>query len=631
MNVDSQPGAVVVCLDYVPPSVRHVPWLLEVLDRPALSLLLERLASFFARCDAWVVSADAARQAVAGQVAASQGFDLFETGDRSLPSVLGAFCQGRQPPEDLLVFPGASIVPDCVQSLAMLASHRQGKAEATFAADGFLDGLLPLVLSAGGAAKLWPACQGCSDWKGILEFLRSPDSDRLIRKLAYRLPPQADPEGERMLPAFGVMRDRWTSKAAAAAIQRHSGLFGPEAAQAFKQTLIATLSEVPKVTARGFSGGGSRARILFSSLRTAFSGGEQSLFSLISNFDPSKCSPAVLFAFDSLLRAKLDDKGIPTLVAGWDYSEITARNLDFCYAVLDSLRPDIVHVDALPNPSLMAAAHARGIPIIGHLRIIPQDSISSFAYMPAAIITVSNVVASRLKRFNIRPDSIVVIHNGVAGCETSPSQRAALRRRLDIPQGAFVFLVVSRITPSKRVEMFLQAFDQVAGQAPDSWALVVGEPSARFGPYAKDDVGYAERLREQARQMGAAERVRWLGFQSDIESVYSASDSLVTASVDEPFPRCVLEALSAGLAVIGPDAGGAVEAIEAGKSGLLFEANSTASLAAAMLSVAQDEARYRTLSANARLRARHFSVERHARRVEALYERFLDRKALDRS
>lgn len=626
MNADSQSGTVVVCLDYVPPSVRHVPWLLEVHDRPSLSLLLERLASCFSGCfEPWVVSADVSRRDRASEIAQAHGFSLFASGDRNLPHVLRAFCQNHAP-GDLLLFPAASIVPDCVQSLAMLAEHRNGEAEATFASDGFLDGLLPIILSARGAERLLRACGDRSDWRGVLELTRSAGSDRLVRRLAFDLSPLVASQDQQALPAFALMKDRWTSKAAAAAVSKRPDAFGPEAAQAFKDVLVASLSEVPEVSFRGASFSGSGVRILFSSLRTAFSGGEQSLLSLISHLDRSKYAPAVLFAFDSLLRSKLDAAGVATAVAGWDYSEITARNLEFCYSILDTLKPHIVHVDALPNPSLMVAAHARRIPIVGHLRIIPQESISSFAYLPAAIITVSNVVASRLKRFNVRPESIFVIHNGVSACPVSPSRRSALRRGLGIPDDAFVFVLVSRITPSKRIEMFLNAFEQVAPQAPDAWALVVGEPSARIGPYAKDDVGYAQGLLEQARRMRAAERLRWLGFQSDIEAVYSASDSLVLTSLHEPFPRCVLEALSAGLAVVAPDTGGAVEAIEAGKSGLLFRAHSTASLAEGMLTVARDEKTYRLLSSNARVRARQFSVERHVRRVEALYGRLLDGK-----
>lgn len=598
--------AVAVSIGYSPASVCYIPWLISVAGEPALSRLLGRLRSYFGDEDLLLLlNADIARRAIVEEIARPHAANVLHGTTGTLTDALTHVPASYPHVEQLIIFPAAGIFPDCVQSVAMFERHCNSGADLTLCGDPLLDGVLPMILRT--SATLPPV----SDLAALLRSLRSgpPRSDLNI--LTY------DSSATSGMPAFAFINDRWTAAAADATLSECGETSDSQAAQTFKKHLLSTLNDVPIVPPRT-----AKKHILYSSARAAFSGGEQSLYTLIANLDPLRYSPAVVFPFDSLLRQKLSGKGIDTEVAGWDYTSITARNIRYCEAVLDAFTPQILHVDALPNPALMVAAQRRNIPVIGHLRVLPGDGISSFTYMTGSIIAVSHFVAERLRRFNVRPDAVHVIHNGVSIPDRSGCDKTTLRRELDIPLDAHVVAVISRLTPGKKLEVFFRALEAAMNSAPQLYVLVVGEASAPFGQYAQDDVVYAAKLAAGIPQALRA-RIKWIGFHSDVQPIYDASDTLVLTSTQEPFARCMIEGLASGLAIIGPDSGGSVEAIEHGRSGLLFKSDSADDLSAAMLSVIHDKQLHRLLCANAISRARDFSVERHVSNVQSLYDRVL--------
>jgi glycosyltransferase involved in cell wall biosynthesis len=72
-------------------------------------------------------------------------------------------------------------------------------------------------------------------------------------------------------------------------------------------------------------------------------------------------------------------------------------------------------------------------------------------------------------------------------------------------------------------------------------------------------------------QSHLGERVGVVPFQRDIAPIFAALDIVVHASTKrEPFGRVVAEGMSAGRAVVAVGAGGILEQIEDGKTGLLL-------------------------------------------------------------
>jgi len=101
--------------------------------------------------------------------------------------------------------------------------------------------------------------------------------------------------------------------------------------------------------------------------------------------------------------------------------------------------------------------------------------------------------------------------------------------------------------------------------------------------------------------------VRLLGFvpDADLPALYNAADLFVLASrrhdlLVEGFGIACVEASACGLAVIGSRSGGIPEAIREGETGLLVDPDDPAAVAAAVVTVLEDDALRRRLGAAGR-------------------------------
>ncbi|GAA3233719.1 glycosyltransferase [Streptomyces sp. XM83C] len=163
-----------------------------------------------------------------------------------------------------------------------------------------------------------------------------------------------------------------------------------------------------------------------------------------------------------------------------------------------------------------------------------------------ATVAVSPTVADRLRRWGVPAPRIAVVPNGidVARFRFDPAARLRTRRRLGLPDGAYVVGGVGRLAPGKRFDVLVRA---VAALPDDHWLLLVGG-----GP--EESV-----LRRLAHETGIAGRVLFTGERPyvpdggpgpDLPALLSAMDVLVSPSPEEAFGLAVVEGLAAGLPVL---------------------------------------------------------------------------------
>jgi glycosyltransferase involved in cell wall biosynthesis len=131
--------------------------------------------------------------------------------------------------------------------------------------------------------------------------------------------------------------------------------------------------------------------------------------------------------------------------------------------------------------------------------------------------------------------------------QSSRVDRIAVRRSWGIAPGASVILFCAKLQPWKRPFDLLRAFALVT--VPNSALVFVGE-----GPLRSE-------LETAAASLGISERVHFLGFvnQSQLPSIYTASDLMVLPSEYEPFAVVVNEASCCGCPVIASDRVGAAQ------------------------------------------------------------------------
>jgi len=128
-----------------------------------------------------------------------------------------------------------------------------------------------------------------------------------------------------------------------------------------------------------------------------------------------------------------------------------------------------------------------------------------------------------------------------------------------------------------------------------------------------------DELERQSRELGV--EARFHGFVSDMTGPLAALDVLVQPSRADNLPLAILEAMAAGLPVVGTRVGGIPELVLDGETGVLVEPERPEALAAALDSLAESAERRDELGRRGQERVReHFSADGIAARTVALYE-----------
>jgi glycosyltransferase involved in cell wall biosynthesis len=392
------------------------------------------------------------------------------------------------------------------------------------------------------------------------------------------------------------------------------------------------------------SAGDTRPTIVFFDHTARWSGGEISLFNLITHLDQTRFRLVVVLFDEGVLRDKLDAAGIETHVVCLDRSVAGARKDDIglrdllnpkqiilvtrfihkLCRILKNERADIVHCNSLKSDLIGGiAARLVGSPAIWHVRDrIASDYLPSHVarffrltarFIPTQIITVSAAVLKTLQLPT--SERAVAIHNGTVmenfDFEATPEPFSR-------PDGAFVVGIVGRLAPWKGQHIFLDAAAHVKRQFPTARFQIVGE--AMFG---EDE--YAAKLRRQSHDLGLDDAVEWLGFRQDVPQTVAKMDMLAHASVSgEPFGQVIIEGMAAGKPVVATDGGGVPEIVNEGETGYLVPMGNPDALAGAISHCFGNPLSAAAMGKAGRKRAiEHFSIEATTRRVEEVYEAML--------
>lgn len=201
----------------------------------------------------------------------------------------------------------------------------------------------------------------------------------------------------------------------------------------------------------------------------------------------------------------------------------------------------------------------------------------------------------------VQPERVMVAVAGVDEQRFSPERDgAALRAQLGIPADAVVIANVGMIRPDKGQLFFVQACRPVMAQHPEVCAIQLGEATGQTQDY-KQQV-----LAEAAAEITQG-RMRFLGYQSDIENWLALADIVVVASIaTEAQTRLVAQAFLMKKNIVATTTGGLPEMIEHLRTGLLCEPGNAAALAEAIERLLAEPELARQLREQAYQHARDF-------------------------
>ena len=241
--------------------------------------------------------------------------------------------------------------------------------------------------------------------------------------------------------------------------------------------------------------------------------------------------------------------------------------------------------------SAIAAAISRR-PLVFHLHDILSTQHFSKTNLKV-VITLANLCSSLViansdatKKAFIeaggQADLVQVVYNGFHADRYSEQSdiRTHLREELKINDRCVVGCF-SRLSPWKGQHILIESLAQLPENVT---VLLVGEAL-----YGEDD--YVQQLHHQIAVSGLGDRVKFLGFRSDVPALMQACDVIAhTSTSAEPFGRVIVEAMLSRRPVIATAAGGAVELIHDRQTGWLVEPGNVNALTTAISEIQQLEA-----------------------------------------
>jgi glycosyltransferase involved in cell wall biosynthesis len=278
----------------------------------------------------------------------------------------------------------------------------------------------------------------------------------------------------------------------------------------------------------------------------------------------------------------------------------------------------VIHAHT-PRTALVGSLAARraGVPFVYHVHSpVGRDStrrvlnwINGMVEWAAVrdadrLIAVSPSVREYMVGRGAAAERVVCVPNGVPG----PTQSCERRP----PSGTWTLGAVALFRPRKGIEVLLEALAALRSRDVDVRLRAVG--SFEKARYEATILAMAERL-------GLGDAIDWIGFTRGINRELAKIDLFVLPSLfGEGLPMVVLEAMAAGLPVIGSRVEGVPEAVVHRQTGLLVEPGSVSQLAEAIERIVGGKVDYAALSRGAcRRHAELFSDTKMAAGVAAVY------------
>lgn len=322
----------------------------------------------------------------------------------------------------------------------------------------------------------------------------------------------------------------------------------------------------------------------------------------------------------------LRSRGLPLLDTGYYFSLQYSR--EAC-ALLQSM--DVVHVHHPFLSGQLALRYCRplGIPIVftNHTRydlyaqvylpILPGQLSDSFmrAYLPSFCAQMDLVISPTpgttdiLRRLGVTSPLEVIPH----GVPLERFYRATPLPRSGLGYSASDILLIyaGRIATEKNLPFLLRAFARLARSQADARLLIIG------GGFKRVESG----LRELAAKLGIAGRVRFTGMlpYEDLPAFLAMGDIFVTASITETFGMTAVEAMGAGLPVVGIASPGVSDIVTDGHSGLVA-ANDLADYSTRIEQLCVDAQLRRRMGRDARAESERYDIGRTAAALLACYE-----------
>jgi glycosyltransferase involved in cell wall biosynthesis len=141
----------------------------------------------------------------------------------------------------------------------------------------------------------------------------------------------------------------------------------------------------------------------------------------------------------------------------------------------------------------------------------------------------------------------------------------------------FVILMVSRLSPEKKIETALRAVSQLVATYNFLGLAIAGDGIEK------------DRLEKMAENLGISQNVMFLGWQDNPASLFKSADVFLSTSAFEGYGMALLEAASAGCPIVSTNAGLAKEMCRNGENSFVCPVDDDNCVAEAISRLIQNE------------------------------------------
>lgn len=268
------------------------------------------------------------------------------------------------------------------------------------------------------------------------------------------------------------------------------------------------------------------------------------------------------------------------------------------------------------------AARLAGVPLVHHVhgQTLVEVGRRGISWISAKVeryslrrakrlIAVSDSSAAYLREQGFDGNQIGIVPNGVPVPQT--------RRSSSPPQSVWTIGTVALFRPRKGTEVLLDAIAKLRAKGLPVRLRAIG---------GFETPEYEATVHKHAQRLGIEDAVDWIGFRQDVAAEMSQLDVMVLPSLlAEGLPMVILEAMAAGVPVVGSRVPGITDVVRHNVDGLLAEPNDAASLAEQLSRLIKQQVDWATLRENAQAQhAQHYSAQAMAGGVAAIYRQVLD-------
>lgn len=284
-------------------------------------------------------------------------------------------------------------------------------------------------------------------------------------------------------------------------------------------------------------------------------------------------------------------------------------------ALCRRIQPDLLHGHMMSGAVLGRLVGTNlGIPLITTVHN-SFDRHSRLMRLGDRIVAISHAERALLLARGFPGDCLDVVVNGTLGSVRVADEPAAPVVPLPRP----CVTTMSGLERRKGVHDVIEAFASAAEKAPDWWLVVAGD-----GPERRA-------LERQAASSGSGDRIRFIGHVEAPRNVLEQTDIFVLASTAEPFGLGILEARSAGCALVGTRVGGIAEQLDNDRFGTTVPIGRPDLLGLALLRLMADPAALAEARRRAGQGLAYYLVGRMADEYDLIYQSALQIRLRRRS